>query len=372
MKKQQGLARYARNELSTRGPLPEFERHAVSQQQLSFADIVRTIARRKVPIICFAAMIFFAAGAYAFLKTPLYEGVARLQIDPTRSSNLGLTDSDRPASASTDAGSHVGTEVAIIQSETVERQVMESLRLYSNPKFAGKDVAGAGITSMSQLGPTQRQRLFAIFDNDLTVKVVPNTQVVEIRFRSSDPTLAKDTANSVIDQYMQRNFHARVDGTAQISQWLSTEMEDIQANTTAAQQKLANFQKANNLLGADESNNIVTDRLKQLNEELTQAEADRIIKEGRFRLANSGNAELIGSLAPSTTLQVLRTQEADLRAQFAQLSAKFGNGYPKLRELQEEITHVEASIASEGDNIKTRLSNEYDAASKSEAMIRSQ
>jgi len=146
---------------------------------------------------------------------------------------------------------------------------MESLRLYSNPKFAGKDVAGASITSLSQLGPSQRQRLFAIFDNDLTVKVVPNTQVVEIRFRSSDPTLAKDTANSVIDEYMQRNFHARVDGTAQISQWLSAEMEEIRANTIAAQQKLADFQKTNNLLGADESNNIVTDRLKQLNEELT-------------------------------------------------------------------------------------------------------
>ena len=370
MKKQQGLARYERNELSTRGPQPGFERHAVSQQQLSFADIVRTIARRKVPIICFAAMIFFAAGAYAFLKTPLYEGVARLQIDPTRSSNLGLTDSDRPASASTDASSHVGTEVAIIQSETVERQVMESLRLYSNPKFAGKDVAGASITSLSQLGPSQRQRLFAIFDNDLTVKVVPNTQVVEIRFRSSDPTLAKDTANSVIDQYMQRNFHARVDGTAQISQWLSTEMEDIQANTTAAQQKLANFQKANNLLGADESNNIVTDRLKQLNEELTQAEADRIIKEGRYRLALTSNPELIAAVVPSTTLQVLRTQQADLQAQYAQLSSKFGDGYPKLLELQSQLDHLNSSIQSEGGNIEKRLANEYDAAAKAERMIR--
>jgi polysaccharide biosynthesis transport protein len=370
MDNQRSLARFARNELSTRWPQPGFEQRAVSQQQLSFADIARTIARRKVPILCFATIVFFAAGAYAFLKTPMYEGVARLQIDPTRSSNLGLTDSDKPTPASTDAGSHVGTEVAIIQSETVERQVMESLRLYSNPKFAGKDVAEAGITSMSQLGPTQRQRLFAIFDNDLTVKVVPNTQVVEIRFRSSDPALAKDTANSVIDEYMQRNFHARVDGTAQISQWLSTEMEDIRANTTAAQQKLANFQKANNLLGADESNNIVTDRLKQLNEELTQAEADRIIKEGRYRLGRTSNPELIAAVVPSTTLQVLRTQQADLQAQYAQLSSKFGDGYPKLLELQSQLDHLNSSIQTEGLNIEKRLGNEYDAAAKAEGMIR--
>jgi polysaccharide biosynthesis transport protein len=370
MDNQYGLSKYNRNDLSAERSTWAAERRTLAPQQLSFADVMRTVGRRKVPILGFAALIFCCAAAYAFLKTPLYEGVARLQVDPTRSSNLGLTDSDKSTSASTDTDSHVATEVAIIQSETVAGRVMESLRLYANPRFAGKDVTSPDITSLSQLGPAQRQRLFTRFDDDLTVKVVPNTQVVEIRFRSPDPILAKDTANSVIDQYMQRNFHARVDGTAQISQWLSTEMEEIRANTTASQQKLADFQKTNNLLGADESNNIVMDRLKQLNEELTQAEADRIIKEGRFRLARTSNPELIAAVVPSTTLQVLRTQQADLQAQYAQLSSKFGDGYPKLRELQSQLDHLNASIQTEGGNIATRLANEYDAAAKSEAMIR--
>ena len=194
--------------------------------------------------------------------------------------------------------------------------------------------------------------------------------MVEIRFRSSDPVLATDAANSIIDEYMQRNFHVRVDGTMQVSQWLSRQMDEIRASTTAAQQKLADFQRQNNLLGTDESDNIVTDRLKQLNDELTQAEADRIVKEGRYRLARSGNPELIASVVPSTTLQVLRTQEADLRAQYAQMSAKFGNGYPKVRELQSQLASLESAINAEGGNIETRLANEYDAAAKAEAMIR--
>jgi succinoglycan biosynthesis transport protein ExoP len=371
MDDRRSLAKYTRKELSTAWPQTGIQQRTFSRQQLSFADVLRTIARRKAPIICFAAIIFSAAAAYAFLKAPSYEGVARLQIDPTRSADLGLTDSDKSNSSSLDTDSHVGTEVAIIQSETVAGQVMESLRLYANPEFAGKNVTGANITSLSQLGPSQRQRLFATFADDLTVRVVPNTQVVEIRFRSTDPTLAKDTANSVIDEYMQRNFHARVDGTAQISQWLSAEMEQIRANTTASQQKLAEFQKANNLLGADESNNIVTDRLKQLNEELTQAEADRIVKEGRYRLARTSNPELIAAVVPSTTLQILRTQQADLQAQYAQLSSKFGDGYPKLLELQSQLDHVNSSIQIEGGNIEKRLANEYDAAAKAEGMIRS-
>lgn len=363
------LIKHARHEVSVSLPAA-MERRTIAQQQLSIADVWRTLAKRKLPILGFAAIVFGLVAAYTFLKTPLYEGTARLQIDPSRSSTLGLDDSEK--ATSTDVDSRVKTEVAIIQSDTVAMQVMKSLELYSNPHFVGTDRIGASIKDLSQLTPPQRRRLLGRFNDSLTVKVIPNTQVVEIRFHSSDPILATDAANSIIDEYMQRNFHARVDGTMQVSQWLSRQMEDVRASTTASQEKLADFQKKNNLLGADESDNIVTDRLKQLNDELTQSEADRIVKEGRYRLARSGDPELIGSVVPSTTLQVLRTQEADLRAQYAQLSAKFGSGYPKLRELQAQLAQLNSAIDTEGGNIETRLANEYDAAAKAEAMIRSE
>ncbi len=351
--------------------LPAIERRTVSQhQQLSLADLFRTVARRKTPMLLFAVIVLGLVGAYTFLKTPMYEGVARLQIDPTHPTNLGL-DSETDKQATTDVDSRIKTEVTIIQSDTVAMQVMRELRLYADPHFAGKYTVRTPIRNLADLTPTQRRRLMDCFKDNLTVKTIPATQVVEIRFRNSDPILATKVANSIIDEYLQRNLAARVEGTAQVSQWVSRQMQEIRAGATTAQEKLADFQRVHNMLGTDESDNIVTDRLKQLNEELTQAEADRIVKEGRYRLASSGNAELIGSLAPSTTLQVLRTQEADLRAQIAQLSAKFGNGYPKLRELQEQLGQLESAIGSEGVNIKTRLANEFDAASKAESMIRS-
>ncbi len=370
MDNHQAIIKYSRAEAPLRLPAA-IEHRSVAPQQLSIADVCRTVARRKTLILSFAFLVLCAVTAYVFLKTPMYEGEARLQIDPTRSTSLGLDD-DRDKSAPTDVDGRIKTEVTIIQSDTVAMQVMKSLHLYADKNFAGKDAVLTPINDVSELTPSQRRRLLQDFKGDLSVKNIPGTQIVEIDFRSSDPVLATNAANSIIDEYLQRNLTARVQGTAQVSQWILEQMQGIRANTTAAQEKLADFQRENNLLGADESDNIVTDRLKQLNEELTQAEADRIVKEGRFRLASPGNAELIGSLAPSTTLQVLRTQEADLRAQYAQIGAKFGSGYPKLRELQDEIAHVETAINAEDQNIKDRLANEYDAAAKSESMIRSQ
>jgi succinoglycan biosynthesis transport protein ExoP len=348
---------------------PALERRSPLPQELSVLDIWQVLVRRRAAILGFAAAIFCVVAAYTFLKTPVYEGVARLQIDPNRSASLGLDDSEKSLS-SVDVDGRVKTEVAIIQSDTVALQVMQAVGLYANPHFAGKDAVKGSLPDLSRLDPSRRQRLLERFNDDLLVKVLPGTQVVEIRFRNSDPLLATDTANSIIDEYMQRNFHVRIDGTMQVSQWLSRQMDEIRASTAASQQQLADFQRQNNLLGSDESDNIVTNRLKQLNEELTQAEADRIVKEGRYRLAGSGNPELMASVVPSTTLQALRTQEADLRAQYAQTGAKFGNGYPKVRELQAQLARLEAAIDSEGGNIATRLANEYQAAAKAEAMIR--
>jgi len=340
------------------------------QQQLTAADIWRTLVKRKFTILGFTAVVLALSAVYAYTRVPLYEGVARLQIDPSRSTDLGLDDGTKVPGSSTDVDGHVKTEVAIIQSETVATRVMNALRLFSNPHFAGPLAVGTEVTDMAELTPSQRQKMLALFYGSLNVKVVPSTEIVEVRFRSPDPALATEAANSVVDEYMKRNFLARVNGTAQVSVWMSKQLEEIRNNTDESQHKLADFQRYNNLLGTDESDNIVTNRLKQLNEELTQAEADRIVKEGRYRLANSGNPSLIDSMSSSATLQALQSRRADLQIQYSQLGAKFGSGYPKLRELKSQLEQLDGEIQKEGANIETRLANEYQASAKTEDMIR--
>ena len=83
MENNQALVKYPHAEASLRLPAA-FEHRSVAPQQLSVADIYRTVARRKAFILSFTLFVLVAATAYVFLKTPRYEGVARLQIDPNR------------------------------------------------------------------------------------------------------------------------------------------------------------------------------------------------------------------------------------------------------------------------------------------------
>jgi capsular exopolysaccharide synthesis family protein len=320
------------------------------------------------------AAVFITVALYTLTMTPIYESVARIQIDPSRSSNLGLDEMINEKLGSGEGGSRIQTEVRVIESDTVAMRVIEALALAKQPAFAGKSAADAKIIDPLAMSASERQGLVNRFHGSLTVKILINTQIVEVRFRSTDPKLATLAANAVVAQYMQRNLQTHYDGTVQVSNWLSKQMEDLQSKAAGAQEKLADFQKRNSILptGGDDNNNIVTDRLKILNEQLTQAEADRIVKEARHRVAMTGDPELIASVVPSTTIQILRTQEADLKAQLAQLSSKYGSGYPKVREIQNQLVRLDSAIAAEIANVGKRLDDEYLSASKTESLLRAQ
>ena len=128
----------------------------------------------------------------------------------------------------------------------------------------------------------------------------------------------------------------------QASDWLSRQLVDLQMKVETSQQKLVRYQKEHNILGIDEKQNITTQKLDELNKELTAAESDRMEKESLYRLAEAGDAESAASVAGAATgsgkssaassglLDKLEAQKADLKVQAAQLGTQFGPAYPKI------------------------------------------
>jgi succinoglycan biosynthesis transport protein ExoP len=341
-----------------------------SDHGLSLAEIWFVVWKRKLAISAFTLTTLVLVGAYSFLKKPVYESVAQLQYDSSQSGSLGLEDLISKKLSDGDSDVRLQTQLTILQSDKVSIQVIKDLALARRPDFAGKMAVHASTLDPRLMPPQQLDELLKYFHESTRYEVLPKTQIIEIRFRSTDPQLATDGVNTVVDDYLVRNFQSHYDGTMQVSKWLSKQMDELKANAVEAQRKLADFQKRNDILGADANDNIIIDRLQQLNEQLTQAEADRILKEARYRLSSTGNPELVAAVVPSTTLEILRTQEADLKAQSAQVESKFGRGYPRVHELNIQLDKLEQSIAEEVRNVEERLRDEYLAANNTESMVR--
>jgi succinoglycan biosynthesis transport protein ExoP len=134
------------------------------------------------------------------------------------------------------------------------------------------------------------------------VQLVPKTQIVELRFRSTDPKLAANIVNAISGGYIERTFKTKYEATMKASDWLAKQLDDLKDKTESAQTKLGEYQKKTGILGIDESHNIIMSKLDELNRQLSLATADRIIKEAKFCTAQSSDPELIATVIPESTL----------------------------------------------------------------------
>src|SRR5205814_8077931 len=105
----------------------------------------------------------------------------------------------------------------------------------------------------------------------LRVLLVPNTRTLEIHFRSPNKELAARVVNTLANTYIEQNFKTRFESTMQASDWLSRQLVDLQMKVDTWQQTLGKYQEEHNILGIDEKQNMTTQKLDELNKELTDA-----------------------------------------------------------------------------------------------------
>src|SRR5277367_4562277 len=342
-----------------------FERHEFI---LSPADFRKILIKRQFVILACLVLGIAVAAIVTHFTVPVYESVARIDIDPGRSTNIGISDIMENKIGG-DTTNRLQTQVRILQSDSVVFAVIESQNLYIKRPFSGVFTNHPYVPGQA-LTPLQKVTLLGRLRSHLQVMSIPNTDLVEIHYHDPDPVQASIIAQAVLDQYLELDLRSRYEGTLRISNWLSGELSELKAHSAEAQRKVAQFQRDNNLIGMDtEGGNLVTDSLRLVNEQLLQAEADRIVKEARYHLAQTRNPELLVSVAPTTTLMTLRSQQAELMVQAADLKAKYGSDYPRVREVNKQLAGVQVDIDDEITNLLKRFEEEYNAAVNTQKLL---
>jgi polysaccharide biosynthesis transport protein len=333
------------------------------------AEVRRMFRQYRRLIAGWTAVCLLLAGGYLLAKAPQFEAGAQIEVRPAGSNSLGLDEMAAKVFSPAEASTQLQSAVQVLESNTIAEEVMLQLRMAQRPDFAGRWTQAAD-TPVDSLPPEVRDHLLERFRRSLTVSTIPKTDIIAVRFKARNPELCSQVVNAILNSYTERKIRTSYDSTMQVSNWLSAQMDDLKNKARESQEKLAELQRTTGLIGTDETSNIVTDKLKQLDEQLTALEADRVVKEARYRIATSGDPELLASSAPDQTLQLLRAQEAELRLQYAQLSTKFGNGYPKVIEVANQVAQVDRAIDVQLTKLSERYKNDYVAAANSEKMLR--
>jgi capsular exopolysaccharide synthesis family protein len=290
----------------------------------------------------------------------MYEAMATAEIDTSRSQSIGL--SDLVGSSSESGASKVQTEAFRITGSSLIFRAVAELAAENRGPFPNEFKNLTPPVTEDSLPPAKREYIVGAVAGALKVTIVPRTNAVKVTYRHPNPVVARDLVNKLLNVFMERSVEDRLFGADQAADMLTVQMEDLKNHASDAQRKLARYQEEHNIIGADEKDNLTTTGLKIINEQLAEAQADQLIKQARLRLVQSGNPELLTSVAPTPTLQTLRTQETEVKIELDQLTSKYGPGYPRVHELQVQLPKLEKAISAETANVTRRVQEEYDTS----------
>lgn len=340
-----------------------------AQEGLSLADIGRVILKWKWLIL--ASVVVSLAVGYAYSKTrqPLYEGTATIDLNPSQT-NMGLSDLISQSLSSEDV--RLPTEVSRMRSNVVMFYTIKELALEHRGPFPhafDHMPANAGMEAFPQ---SEVQGMIGAIRGGLAIGPQSGTDIVAISYRHPLPEVARDVPNKIIEVYLERNVDVHIQGTGRVTRWLANEMTGLKSQANEAQARLAKYQKEHNLIGGGQNDSLALDRLRVGNGQVAAAQAERIVREAKLRLAQSNDPDLIASVAPSTTLVTLRGELLSLTAQLDQLTTRYGPNYPRVRELRNQIAQVQKQIDTEVPNVQQRIREEYTTSSHTLDLMRGQ
>ncbi len=353
-------------------------------QESALGEYVRVLVKRKWTVLTCLVTIFSVVAIASLKMTPIYEARGSIAINKPDS---GLVNFSNSPTFNVDYydPTEMETEVKILQSDLLALQIVKELGLDRRPEFGGKT---APLPSSLDLAPDPLQAdsgrttsLLSSFRSNLKVALAPNTHIIEVHYRSPDKDLAANVVNSLMTTYTENNFKSRFDSTMQASDWLSKQLVDLQMKVETSQEKLVHYQKEHEILGIDDKQNITTAKLDELNKELTSAESERMDKESIYRLVQAGDTDTIASAASvldsagvnsqsaGGLLEGLRTKEADLKIQAAELNTQFGPAYPKLAQINNQLKEIDAQLLAETRKLSGKIKGQYMAALQRENML---
>ncbi len=353
-------------------------------QESTLGEYVRVLIKRKWTVLACLISIFSLVAIASLKMTPIYESSGSIEINKPDS---GLVNFNNSPTFNLDYydPTELESEVMILQSDLLALQVVKELGLDRRSEFGGKPAALPSTLDLApdplQADSARTSALLGVFRGNLKVTLSPNTHIIKVSFRSPDKDLTATVVNTLMSTYTENNFKSRFDSTMQASDWLSKQLVDLQMKVETSQEKLVRYQKEHEILGIDEKQNITTSKLDELNKALTAAESERMAKESVYRLVQSGDPETIASAASaidnaggggqpaSGLLETLRSKDADVKIQMAELSTQFGPSYPKVAQLNTQLKEIQAQILAETRKVAAKIRGQYMAALQRENML---
>src|SRR5438309_8995756 len=268
-------------------PFPSFD---LSPREPHLYDYLLILRKHQWLILSFLLAVVTIVAIATFRMKPVYVATTRIELDRENANILPFPGTDS-YDVMMDLENYIETQSKILTSETLALQTIRDNALSARPEFSSPDGPSEALATGS-LANQKRPPELAEFLGSLSVKRVPNSRLMDVSFESTDPQLAARIVNAHIASYIEQNFRSKYEATTQASTWLADQLGELKIRVQKSEDARIAYERQNQIWTLDDKQNITTQRLSDINKQLTDAQSERMKKESLYQFAKAGNLEI--------------------------------------------------------------------------------
>jgi capsular exopolysaccharide synthesis family protein len=346
-------------------------------------DYVRILYKRRWTAATAFLIVLAVVTTYTFTVTPVYEARTRLLIEAEGPNVINFAEVVDEQRSKAD---YYQTQYNILQSRQLARKTIDELQLWDSTYLGGKPRSGiAGLLGMkaaesknsANAGETSEQsRTIDKFLDNLTVSPIRNSRLVDLKYQLSDPDLAMRIVNAIAKNYIQQSLEYKFMASKEASDWLGDRLAEQRRQVEAAEASLQKYREQHDAISLQDHENIVVQKLADLNAAVTQAKTDRFQKQALYNQLQSlggknGSLDTFPAILSNSYIQQQKADLAQLQSQQSQLSEKLGDKHPDIIKIRTAIQLAQAKLDGEIAKVVQSVRNEYLAAvAKENSLIR--
>jgi capsular exopolysaccharide synthesis family protein len=332
------------------------------------------VLRRRWKLIAIATALALGAFGLRYSMTPKqYRATAQIQIE--RGGLANLAGDTNPLSAWVENYwnfEYYPTQYRLLQSRGVAELAVRNLRLAENVNFNPGALGVDGAPTAAQDAAVVAGLAGRVLGG-LQVAPVQGTQLVEVSYVSTDPRLAAQIAQGMVEAFIEWKSATRSQTVTQASSFLDEQIGTLKREIEDKDGRLRELGRSANIVTSERSSNQTLDRLEVLNNDYVQAVAARIDKEAHYNELSSSPKETVADTLSGGLVGSLHSEQLRLEREYATNLNKFQPGWPAMVELQSKIDkgreHLQSVVDETVEQALQAARAEYQTALRKERAL---
>jgi polysaccharide biosynthesis transport protein len=277
-----------------------------------FAHFYHLLLSKAWVIILFAIFSLFAAIGYLMWAPKLYQSRAVIAVEQEAPKVAGVQDFNAD-NEDIKLPEVIKTIEQAFVSETLLLRVVKANGLDKDPSFARPKKDGS---------PYLDSELADMFKAKVSVVLRRGTRLIDVIVEDTDAKRAKQLTESMVKEFIDQSFEQDIGLSDNERDYLRKEADKLKEKLQGAEQEVQQFREAHNAVSLEDKQNIIVDKLKDLNLKVTEAKSDRLKLEADVLTIKQGKAKtpeqliMLPSVAAMPVVAGLRQELADRESRF--------------------------------------------------------